>query len=211
MWALKRSYKPFYGSLSVIHHSDPFTVFLFIWKVRFLFCHCHFSFMPFPVLFPCHILASVFHVCPRVQYSVLRFRFLLTFFLSFRDFPQKMATALSENPASVIHSINLAHNTLDNQGTCIKVSFFLLYLSLSPSSLSIYLSLSVFYTLCISMCICYFCLWVGVFFLLFFLVFALLTYCAVSVADLKMGSLRCVCALLFLMCVFLCSFECAVQ
>uniref|UniRef100_A0A8C2GGZ8 Capping protein regulator and myosin 1 linker 3 n=1 Tax=Cyprinus carpio TaxID=7962 RepID=A0A8C2GGZ8_CYPCA len=46
------------------------------------------------------------------------------------DFPQKMATALSENPASVIHSINLAHNTLDNQGTCIKVSLFLLYLSL---------------------------------------------------------------------------------
>ena len=37
-------------------------------------------------------------------------------FLS-RDFPQKMASALSENPASVIHSLNLAHNTLDNQGT----------------------------------------------------------------------------------------------
>uniref|UniRef100_A0A8C7N083 Capping protein regulator and myosin 1 linker 3 n=1 Tax=Oncorhynchus kisutch TaxID=8019 RepID=A0A8C7N083_ONCKI len=33
------------------------------------------------------------------------------------DFPQKMATALSENPASVIHSLNLAHNPLDNQGT----------------------------------------------------------------------------------------------
>uniref|UniRef100_I3JRD5 Capping protein regulator and myosin 1 linker 3 n=1 Tax=Oreochromis niloticus TaxID=8128 RepID=I3JRD5_ORENI len=33
------------------------------------------------------------------------------------DFPQKMASALSENPASVIHSLNLAHNTLDNQGT----------------------------------------------------------------------------------------------
>ncbi|KAJ8268675.1 hypothetical protein COCON_G00138470 [Conger conger] len=32
------------------------------------------------------------------------------------DFPQKMALALSENPASVIHSLNLAHNTLDNQG-----------------------------------------------------------------------------------------------
>lgn len=27
-----------------------------------------------------------------------------------------MASALSENPASVIHSLNLAHNTLDNQG-----------------------------------------------------------------------------------------------
>uniref|UniRef100_A0A672N9Z8 CARMIL pleckstrin homology domain-containing protein n=1 Tax=Sinocyclocheilus grahami TaxID=75366 RepID=A0A672N9Z8_SINGR len=54
------------------------------------------------------------------------------------DFPQKMATALSENPASVIHSINLAHNTLDNQGTCIKVSLFLLYLSLPL--LSVYLS-----------------------------------------------------------------------
>ncbi len=111
--------------------------------------------MPFPVLFPCHIIASVFHVCPRVQYCIA-VPFLLTFFLSFRDFPQKMATALSENPASVIHSINLAHNTLDNQGTCINVSFFLLYLYL-PSSLSIYLPLSVF-TISVSMC--YFCLWV---------------------------------------------------
>uniref|UniRef100_A0A8C1J076 Capping protein regulator and myosin 1 linker 3 n=1 Tax=Cyprinus carpio TaxID=7962 RepID=A0A8C1J076_CYPCA len=63
------------------------------------------------------------------------------------DFPQKMATALSENPASVIHSINLAHNTLDNQGTFIKVSLFLLYLPL-PSSLSV---LSVF-TLSVSPC-----------------------------------------------------------
>uniref|UniRef100_A0A8C5EQZ3 Capping protein, Arp2/3 and myosin-I linker protein 3-like n=1 Tax=Gouania willdenowi TaxID=441366 RepID=A0A8C5EQZ3_GOUWI len=32
------------------------------------------------------------------------------------DFPQKMSTALSENPASVIHSLNLANNSLDNQG-----------------------------------------------------------------------------------------------
>ncbi|XP_052316346.1 capping protein, Arp2/3 and myosin-I linker protein 3-like isoform X2 [Oncorhynchus keta] len=32
------------------------------------------------------------------------------------DFPQKLSVALSENPASVIHSLNLAHNTLDNQG-----------------------------------------------------------------------------------------------
>uniref|UniRef100_A0A1A8RQQ2 Leucine rich repeat containing 16B n=1 Tax=Nothobranchius rachovii TaxID=451742 RepID=A0A1A8RQQ2_9TELE len=32
------------------------------------------------------------------------------------DFPQKMSAALSENPASVIHSVNLAHNSLDNQG-----------------------------------------------------------------------------------------------
>uniref|UniRef100_A0A8B9LHW0 CARMIL C-terminal domain-containing protein n=1 Tax=Astyanax mexicanus TaxID=7994 RepID=A0A8B9LHW0_ASTMX len=31
------------------------------------------------------------------------------------DFPQKLSVALSENPASVIHSLNLAHNTLDNQ------------------------------------------------------------------------------------------------
>lgn len=28
-----------------------------------------------------------------------------------------MSAALSENPASVIHSLNLAHNSLDNQGT----------------------------------------------------------------------------------------------
>uniref|UniRef100_A0AAY4AP72 Capping protein regulator and myosin 1 linker 3 n=1 Tax=Denticeps clupeoides TaxID=299321 RepID=A0AAY4AP72_9TELE len=33
------------------------------------------------------------------------------------DFPQKMAAALSENPASEIHSLNLSHNSLDNQGT----------------------------------------------------------------------------------------------
>ncbi|KAF7705848.1 capping protein, Arp2/3 and myosin-I linker protein 3 isoform X1 [Silurus meridionalis] len=32
------------------------------------------------------------------------------------DFPQKMAAALSENPASVLRSLNLAHNTFDNQG-----------------------------------------------------------------------------------------------
>ncbi|XP_066537181.1 capping protein, Arp2/3 and myosin-I linker protein 3 isoform X2 [Hoplias malabaricus] len=32
------------------------------------------------------------------------------------DFPQKMVAALAENPASVLHSLNLAHNTLDNQG-----------------------------------------------------------------------------------------------
>ncbi|XP_077390173.1 capping protein, Arp2/3 and myosin-I linker protein 3-like isoform X4 [Festucalex cinctus] len=32
------------------------------------------------------------------------------------DFPQKMSAALSENPAAVIHSLNLAHNSLDNQG-----------------------------------------------------------------------------------------------
>lgn len=31
-----------------------------------------------------------------------------------------MASALSENPASVIHSLNLAHNTLDNQGSVLE-------------------------------------------------------------------------------------------
>uniref|UniRef100_A0A8C6S9C1 CARMIL C-terminal domain-containing protein n=1 Tax=Neogobius melanostomus TaxID=47308 RepID=A0A8C6S9C1_9GOBI len=36
------------------------------------------------------------------------------------DFPQKMSTALSENPGSVIHSLNLAHNSLDNQGVKLK-------------------------------------------------------------------------------------------
>lgn len=38
-----------------------------------------------------------------------------------------MASALSENPASVIHSLNLAHNTLDNQGNDLSscsISFF---------------------------------------------------------------------------------------
>lgn len=40
-----------------------------------------------------------------------------------------MASALSENPASVIHSLNLAHNTLDNQGTDLHTAqCFLLFL-----------------------------------------------------------------------------------
>lgn len=57
------------------------------------------------------------------------------FFLS-RDFPQKMASALSENPASVIHSLNLAHNTLDNQGTMLYSvnSFFPSYCWLSQGT-----------------------------------------------------------------------------
>uniref|UniRef100_A0A672KJQ2 Leucine-rich repeat-containing protein 16B-like n=1 Tax=Sinocyclocheilus grahami TaxID=75366 RepID=A0A672KJQ2_SINGR len=58
------------------------------------------------------------------------------------DFPQKMATALAENPASVIHSINLAHNTLDNQGVSnliqqvCRLSKGLRLLNLSKTSLS---------------------------------------------------------------------------
>ncbi|XP_067308541.1 capping protein, Arp2/3 and myosin-I linker protein 3 isoform X2 [Pseudorasbora parva] len=58
------------------------------------------------------------------------------------DFPQKMATALTENPASVIHSINLAHNTLDNQGVSnliqqvCRLSKGLRLLNLSKTSLS---------------------------------------------------------------------------
>ncbi|MFT7800129.1 capping protein, Arp2/3 and myosin-I linker protein 3 [Arapaima gigas] len=58
------------------------------------------------------------------------------------DFPQKMAVALSENPASVIHSLNLAHNTLDNQGVSnliqqvCRLSKGLRLLNLSKTSLS---------------------------------------------------------------------------
>ncbi|XP_057190367.1 capping protein, Arp2/3 and myosin-I linker protein 3 isoform X2 [Triplophysa rosa] len=58
------------------------------------------------------------------------------------DFPQKMATALSENPASAIHSINLAHNSLDNQGVSnliqqvCRLSKGLRLLNLSKTSLS---------------------------------------------------------------------------
>ncbi|XP_053359659.1 capping protein, Arp2/3 and myosin-I linker protein 3 isoform X2 [Clarias gariepinus] len=37
------------------------------------------------------------------------------------DFPQKMAVALSENPASVLHSINLSYNTFDNQGVSMLI------------------------------------------------------------------------------------------
>ncbi|XP_038136666.1 capping protein, Arp2/3 and myosin-I linker protein 3-like isoform X2 [Cyprinodon tularosa] len=58
------------------------------------------------------------------------------------DFPQKMAAALSENPASVIHSINLAHNSLDNQGVSsliqqvCRLSKGLRLLNLSKTSLT---------------------------------------------------------------------------
>uniref|UniRef100_A0A6Q2X4M0 CARMIL C-terminal domain-containing protein n=1 Tax=Esox lucius TaxID=8010 RepID=A0A6Q2X4M0_ESOLU len=55
------------------------------------------------------------------------------------DFPQKMATALSENPASVIHSLNLAHNTLDNQGAgCL--SLFLLSLCQPMQNMYLFLA-----------------------------------------------------------------------
>ncbi|KAM6920461.1 capping protein, Arp2/3 and myosin-I linker protein 3 [Lycodopsis pacificus] len=58
------------------------------------------------------------------------------------DFPQKMASALSENPGSVIHSLNLAHNTLDNQGVSnliqqvCRLNKGLRLLNLSKTSLS---------------------------------------------------------------------------
>ncbi|XP_047446464.1 capping protein, Arp2/3 and myosin-I linker protein 3 isoform X2 [Mugil cephalus] len=58
------------------------------------------------------------------------------------DFPQKMASALSENPSSVIHSLNLAHNTLDNQGVSnliqqvCRLNKGLRLLNLSKTSLS---------------------------------------------------------------------------
>uniref|UniRef100_A0A673XN98 Capping protein regulator and myosin 1 linker 3 n=1 Tax=Salmo trutta TaxID=8032 RepID=A0A673XN98_SALTR len=58
------------------------------------------------------------------------------------DFPQKMATALSENPASVIHSLNLAHNPLDTQGVSNLIQLVcrlnkgLRLLNLSKTSLS---------------------------------------------------------------------------
>uniref|UniRef100_H3CR89 Capping protein regulator and myosin 1 linker 3 n=1 Tax=Tetraodon nigroviridis TaxID=99883 RepID=H3CR89_TETNG len=58
------------------------------------------------------------------------------------DFPQKMASALSENPASVIHSLNLAHNALDNQGVSnliqqvCRLNKGLRLLNLSKTSLS---------------------------------------------------------------------------
>ncbi|KAL1022611.1 hypothetical protein UPYG_G00029860 [Umbra pygmaea] len=58
------------------------------------------------------------------------------------DFPQKLSAALSENPASVIHSLNLAHNTLDNQGVSsliqqvCRLSKGLRLLNLSKTSLN---------------------------------------------------------------------------
>lgn len=58
------------------------------------------------------------------------------------DFPHKMSAALSENPASVIHSLNLAHNSLDNQGVSnliqqvCRLSKGLRLLNLSKTSLT---------------------------------------------------------------------------
>ncbi|XP_029988254.1 capping protein, Arp2/3 and myosin-I linker protein 3-like isoform X2 [Sphaeramia orbicularis] len=58
------------------------------------------------------------------------------------DFPQKMSAALSENPAAVIHSLNLAHNSLDNQGVSnliqqvCRLSKGLRLLNLSKTSLT---------------------------------------------------------------------------
>ncbi|KAM6963029.1 capping protein, Arp2/3 and myosin-I linker protein 3-like [Aplochiton taeniatus] len=58
------------------------------------------------------------------------------------DFPQKLSVALSENPASVIHSLNLAYNSLDNQGVSnliqqvCRLSKGLRLLNLSKTSLS---------------------------------------------------------------------------
>ncbi|KAM9530214.1 capping protein, Arp2/3 and myosin-I linker protein 3-like isoform 3-T4 [Salvelinus alpinus] len=58
------------------------------------------------------------------------------------DFAQKLSVALSENPAAVIHSLNLAHNTLDNQGVSnliqqvCRLSKGLRLLNLSKTSLN---------------------------------------------------------------------------
>lgn len=37
-------------------------------------------------------------------------------FLSFSDFAQKLASALSHNPASTLHTINLSNNSLEDKG-----------------------------------------------------------------------------------------------
>uniref|UniRef100_A0A3B3BXA4 Capping protein regulator and myosin 1 linker 3 n=1 Tax=Oryzias melastigma TaxID=30732 RepID=A0A3B3BXA4_ORYME len=58
------------------------------------------------------------------------------------DFPQKMSAALSENPSAVIHSLNLSHNSLDNQGVSnliqqlCRLSKGLRLLNLSKTSLT---------------------------------------------------------------------------
>ncbi|TSO57294.1 Capping protein, Arp2/3 and myosin-I linker protein 3 [Bagarius yarrelli] len=54
---------------------------------------------------------TIYHSQDNREFNLLDFAHLES-----RDFPQKMAAALAENPASVLHSLNLAHNTFDNQG-----------------------------------------------------------------------------------------------
>lgn len=105
--------------------------------------------MPFPVLFPCHILASVFHVCPRVQYLVLRFRFYSLSFchleISHRKWPLPCQKTQHQSYTPLtwptIHWTTKVHAS---------TSLFFCYTSL-PSSLSIYLPLS-FFTLSVSAC-----------------------------------------------------------
>lgn len=118
-------------------------------KVRFLFCHCHFFlFMPFPVLFPCHIFASVFHLCPRVQSFVLRFRFYSLSFchleISHRKWP--LPCQKTQHQSYTPLTWPTIHWT-----TKVHASKSTIPLSLS-SSLSIYLPLSVF-TFSVSACV----------------------------------------------------------
>lgn len=129
------SYKSLFFFLSVIYHSERF----FLSKSSFLVLSLSFYLCAVAGLIPLPYLCCRFS-SPSQNVVLL---IAVPFFLSFRDFPQKMATALSENPASVIHSINLAHNSLDNQGICIKVCPLSLFLSVYlPAFVCVTLSVS---------------------------------------------------------------------
>ncbi len=132
--------------------------------------------MPFPVLFPCHIIASVFHVCPRVQYFVLRFRFYSLSFchleISHRKWPLpcQKTQRQSYTPLTwpTIHWTTKVHAS---------TSIFICYTSISPpvclftclclflQSLCqhvLFLSLSVFFVLsclCLADLLCCICCW----------------------------------------------------
>ncbi|KAF3835105.1 hypothetical protein F7725_027663 [Dissostichus mawsoni] len=80
---------------------------------------------------------TIYHSQDSREFNLLDFSHLES-----RDFPQKMSAALSENPSSVIHSLNLAHNSLDNQGVSnliqqvCRLSKGLRLLNLSKTSLT---------------------------------------------------------------------------
>lgn len=149
--------------------------------------------MPFPVLFPCHIFASVFHLCPRVRSFVLQFRFYWLSFchleISHRKWPLPCQKTQHQSYTPLtwptIHWTTKVHASK---------SLWFYYPSLSPP-------------LCLFTCFCLFLHFlyqhVRLLFLslsgcvLFFLVSVLLADCAESVADLEMASIRFVCVLCF--------------
>lgn len=125
--------------------------------------------MPFPVLFPCHILASVFNLCPRVQYFVLRFRFYSLSFchleISHRKWPLPCQKTQHQSYTPLtwptIHWTTKVHSSKSLFFCCTSLSppvclFCLFLLSLYHHVHLLFLSLSgCFFVLFCSSCLCF--------------------------------------------------------